>query len=202
MSRTRSIGNTLSDGLTNADQHPTTMQKLIYVDATQGTTQRFMWPTGVTAALQGNSPHCVVLEVLSIGHTIRFLQITTQNYVIASNDFTIKVRTEPKTQAISQANTDMLYYELGGRHWGRTEADNHLVTYDESNTQHERRYADNGHGVLIAAPALNFFISTAGSQSSANSYWCSFMMTYRYRTIPFHQFRKLYQEQTSRSRLL
>lgn len=202
MSRTRSIGRILSDGLTNADQHPTYLQRVIEIDQAAAATGRFLWPTGVTAGLQGNSPHCVVLEILTIGHAVNFVHLTgAMSADVGWNSAAMKVRTEPRIASIVNSEEDHIYHQTATRSFG-IRATDELTAVSTSNTENTETYADQGHGILIAAPALLFYVKSESDNTAHAIFQLSYHMTYRYRTIPFHQFRKLFQEQTSRSRLL
>ncbi len=198
----RSYNSTLSDGLTNADQHPTHMQRELNLDAGVAATARFMWTTGVTGGLGGNAANSVVMEILSIGHSIHFVGLSTlDDELVGSTLCTLKVRCEPRTQSIVSGTADHLYYQKVSRQWGIDPTDGTLLAYSGSNEDHTEKFADQGHGLLIAAPAILFYLKSEGQETVNASLSCSFHVTYRYRTIPFHQWKKLHNEQTSTVRL-
>lgn len=186
------------EGLTNADAHPTHMQKLLTLAGVADTRGYFSFPTGVSAGLQGNSQLSVVLEILSIGHAIEAVDISGDSDLAERNDYYVQVRTEPRAATVSAQSEDFIYNQYAVRQWGREGVLaplNAYHTHGMSNTEH---YAQNGFGILIAAPELRFNFRVTGGDEGNRDATVSFHMLYRYRTVPFHMFKKLHSEQTTR----
>lgn len=190
------------EALTNADAHPTHFQRVLFTPASSDSQASHFFPTGVSAGLQGNSQLSVVLEILSIGHSLDPLDLAVTSEVNERQKYSMKVRTEPKAIAVDTEANDFIYYQVGYRQWGRNSGSVTLEILEVENLTNTEHYAQNGYGLLIAAPMLHFHVKVTRGTDAGRQTTCSFHMLYRYRTVPFHMFKKLHDEQTVRGSAL
>ncbi len=183
--------------MTNADAHPQVFQRVIESDVNAGV---YAFQTGVSAGLGGNSNLSVVLEVMSISHSVRMRQINVVDLVWDITSFDAKVGTSPKAEPMIDRDHDLLYSQFGHRTWGRVAGGGEITAYHDENLSRHVDYSAHGFGILIAAPQLLFTLFQKNlGDASTRPMTCSFTMTYRYRTLPFHQWKKIHNEQTTKN---
>lgn len=185
------------EAVTNADAHPKVHIHSVHIVPSLCDAVIFRLPTGVSAGLGGNSPMSVVMEILSISHDLDFLDMCADTTQCQRNDVYMRVRTGPRRDVISDKKHDMIYFASAARVYGRVAALGELTAYSEHYTHGRENYDQSGYGLLIAAPIIEFQVLASGGVEANQNVWCTWAIKYRYRTVPFHQFTKLLQEQTS-----